>query len=397
MNVRDDLKAYVDGELPQARAEQVRQALEADPDLRAEADFYRALGSSIRAHAAEVQVVGADRAMERATRPGLLSRLGRRGLVASGLTAVLALIALGVVLDPSRSHQEAVSMDRAMDKEAEQSAVASSPAPAYSEQAPASSERAPGRGGAGSMQEERFRAKSLDAGARDEMEPSRLIVPDDAMIIRTAALRLEAPDVPAAHRRATQVASSVGGYVEASQIYQSARAESSLTLRVPVRKLEEALERLRELGRVSFETSDSEDVTGQHADIGARLKALRAEEQGYVEMLSSSRRVSDSLEIRSRLGNVRQTIESLESQQAALKDRAAMSKIELTLTTPPPAQPKPVSQAWNEEAWNSAVAGVSSAGRSIARALIFVFVYLPIWAPVFVGFAWAWRRWGPLL
>lgn len=46
--MNDDLKAYVDGELPPDAAERLRLALERDPVLRAEADALRALSTALR-------------------------------------------------------------------------------------------------------------------------------------------------------------------------------------------------------------------------------------------------------------------------------------------------------------------------------------------------------------
>lgn len=46
--MNDDLKAYVDGELPPDAAERLRVALESDPALREEAEAMRALSSALR-------------------------------------------------------------------------------------------------------------------------------------------------------------------------------------------------------------------------------------------------------------------------------------------------------------------------------------------------------------
>lgn len=46
--MNDDLKAYVDGELPPDAAERLRTALDADPALAREADALRALGVALR-------------------------------------------------------------------------------------------------------------------------------------------------------------------------------------------------------------------------------------------------------------------------------------------------------------------------------------------------------------
>ncbi|MBZ0214065.1 MAG: hypothetical protein K8H99_09720 [Nitrospirae bacterium] len=65
MNIREDLKAYLDGELSPQRMEEVRAALEADPALREELEFMRLMGFEIKRMAAEPHVAGVEGALGR--------------------------------------------------------------------------------------------------------------------------------------------------------------------------------------------------------------------------------------------------------------------------------------------------------------------------------------------
>ena len=51
MNFREDIKAYIDGELTEARAAEVRSAIDADPTLRDEYEFMKGLSSQIQSSA----------------------------------------------------------------------------------------------------------------------------------------------------------------------------------------------------------------------------------------------------------------------------------------------------------------------------------------------------------
>ncbi|HEY3781951.1 MAG TPA: hypothetical protein VGL56_12775 [Fimbriimonadaceae bacterium] len=59
MSIRDDLKAFVDNELPAERAEEVRLAIEQDPALQQEVTFMKLLSREIQESAAEPEIKGA--------------------------------------------------------------------------------------------------------------------------------------------------------------------------------------------------------------------------------------------------------------------------------------------------------------------------------------------------
>ncbi len=63
MSIREDLKAFVDGELTLARAEEVRLAVDADPALQQEVHYMKLLSENIREEATEPEVLGIDKAL----------------------------------------------------------------------------------------------------------------------------------------------------------------------------------------------------------------------------------------------------------------------------------------------------------------------------------------------
>lgn len=60
MSLRDDLKAYVDGELPPMRMAEIRDAIERDPELAAEVRELEAIGRTLRAEAWQPTAAGLD-------------------------------------------------------------------------------------------------------------------------------------------------------------------------------------------------------------------------------------------------------------------------------------------------------------------------------------------------
>ena len=108
MNLHEDLKAYLDGELDSIRTEEVRSALERDPALRRELAEIQSLQSDLKHHIAEIQPHGLEKtlaALDKAPKPSLQWRY--RFAWASGLA--VAAIALCVYLVPKNRFDEATA------------------------------------------------------------------------------------------------------------------------------------------------------------------------------------------------------------------------------------------------------------------------------------------------
>jgi hypothetical protein len=203
---------------------------------------------------------------------------------------------------------------------------------------------------------------------------------DASKIIRTGALQLEVVDVTASLNAARGSIVGMGGYIGASQQQRDGdNVLATITYRIPSERWEEALDALRKLGKEVGEQTDSADVAGQLVDLGARIRNLKASETALVKHLAEAARVSDVLEIESRLSDVRGQIEQLSAQKAGLDDQVAYA----TLTVTYGVEVQAVKQA--AESWNPKNevdrAGASLVGflQALATAGIwFAIVWLPI-------------------
>jgi hypothetical protein len=126
----------------------------------------------------------------------------------------------------------------------------------------------------------------------------------------------------------------------------------------------------------------------------ARLKVLRAEESDYLTLLSRARSVAAIMAVRDKLTEIREEIESIDSQRKTTRDLAAMSTINVTLSQKTAiGEPKPEGgDSWLNDSWASAVNGLASAGRVLAQLFIFILVWSPLWIPTTLIGAWAYRR-----
>ncbi|MGH9945759.1 MAG: DUF4349 domain-containing protein [Pyrinomonadaceae bacterium] len=107
-----------------------------------------------------------------------------------------------------------------------------------------------------------------------------------------------------------------------------------MTLRVPSDRFTETLSEIRAAsGRVISETVKGEDVTEEFIDIEARLKAKRALEQQFMEIMKRANTVDDALSVQGQLADVRGEIERIEGRMRFLQNQASLSTIKLRIQT----------------------------------------------------------------
>ena len=104
MNFREDIKAYIDGELTEARAAEVRSAIDADPALREEYEFMKGLSSQIQSSAKSAPVLGYEK-----VKAAVAGKRRFKVRWVEGLVAAAAVTILGVVMYPVFSQSPAAS------------------------------------------------------------------------------------------------------------------------------------------------------------------------------------------------------------------------------------------------------------------------------------------------
>ena len=162
--------------------------------------------------------------------------------------------------------------------------------------------------------------------------------PAPRVLIRTADLRLRVRDYDDARRAVAATARRMGAFV-AGEAEQRLPYEvtNTLTLRVEAARFDTLMEALAALGEEVVERRVSvDDVTEQAVDLESRLRARRAVEARYVEILGRSGTIEDVLAVEARLAETREAIELAEGQLRGLRDRVALSTITLTISEESP-------------------------------------------------------------
>lgn len=370
LRVRDEIKAYVDGELGALARWRIARHLARCAECREEEIAMVDLTNKMRMNPQMAAPEGLRERVLQSVRPepgpAVVRKLWNRPAL-SMVVSVIIVCAVGAAVIPTFTRTRGSSTELSARENAKAIGVEmrlASPSPPS--------------------------AKSLGAPAPGGMAPSQAPAPM-FMVIKTADLKLEVERFQEAYGEAVSIAGSLGGYVTDSSAETSGPAPSTgrMTIRVPVREFERGVERLSTLGKVREKSVSGEDVTGEVVDLESRLRNKRAEERQYLQIMNRAQRIPDIVTVSSELYRVRGEIEEMEGRLKYLKSAAAMSTINLTIIQKQ--KPKPAASALGKT-WSSALTSLAGTFRSLAAAGIWLLVYSPFWALPIGALLYAKRR-----
>jgi Domain of unknown function (DUF4349) len=210
-------------------------------------------------------------------------------------------------------------------------------------------------------------------------------LPMRRMIARSAQVRVVVADPAAVARSLGSQVDAAGGYISDSKEWRSGgQMLASLTIRVPVDKLEPTLNVIRHAAiRVESENLSGDDVTEEYTDLGAQLTNLRVTETELRALLGTVRerthKAADIMEVFNQLTEVRGQIDQVQARITTLDKLADLATINLDLV------PDALTQPLTTAAWHP-TAAVRAAFRTLLGTLkalfdgtVWVLVYiLPI-------------------
>jgi hypothetical protein len=244
-------------------------------------------------------------------------------LPAAGVLAA-ALLALVVVLGNSGSSEDAH--------------VAALAPPTAPEALPKAAQAAPREADATSSSGSAAPAPAADqAGRRSSAAPAPAAAPGSAerKVQRSADLVLQVPTskFESTSDGVIRTVDRFDGIVASSTIASddSTGGEATFALRIPTERLDDALAALSKLGHVSQRSQNLVDITGAFTSVEDRLSDARAERRGLLRALgrASTQQQIDSL--RARLRIVRSQIARLNGDLEALRRRADLSSVSVTV------------------------------------------------------------------
>jgi Domain of unknown function (DUF4349) len=161
----------------------------------------------------------------------------------------------------------------------------------------------------------------------------------DLLIIKTGSLGLQVSGIDAALASASAKIAALGGYVSGSDRSGDGDAQTAnVTYRIPASQWDAALVALRGLAiKVLGESTQTQDVTGDVLDLGARITNLQATEAALQAIMAKATRITDVLDVQAQLTDVRGQIEQLSTERKHLQEQASYSTLTVTYSLKPEA------------------------------------------------------------
>ena len=159
----------------------------------------------------------------------------------------------------------------------------------------------------------------------------------DRRIISNANLLIEVQrgKFQVAFDNALLLADKFGGYVVSSNSTatddEGTMRSGTIALRVPENAFAQALSDAGKLGEVKSRDVDTQDVTEEYLDLGARLKNAEAQEKAFLALLDKAKTIDEILQVRQVLSQAQVEIEQLKGRIRFLDEHTSFSTLTISL------------------------------------------------------------------
>jgi hypothetical protein len=166
--------------------------------------------------------------------------------------------------------------------------------------------------------------------AAKELPQAQAVAKESRMIARAVTLSLSTDKFDDMRAAIERVAGAHQGRIASLSASGDPPTHRSLsaTVLVPVAETDAAVSSLRSLGTVVQESQSSEDITDNHRDLAIRLANAKVEEGRLGELLArGTDKLTDVLAVEQAQSRVRGEIEQMTAEEQAMAGRAALSTI----------------------------------------------------------------------
>jgi hypothetical protein len=163
---------------------------------------------------------------------------------------------------------------------------------------------------------------TVDAGGVD-----LAAVADGRHIISTAQVDLTAPDADAVTAGISDLVAEVGGFVSAADTSRVDGTRTTMVLRVPPEAFDDVLGQLAELGELTAQRIETEEVTQQVVDLGSRITTAEASVVRLRELLDRTGSVAEIAQVETELLARETTLQTLRGQLRTIERQVELATI----------------------------------------------------------------------
>lgn len=206
-------------------------------------------------------------------------------------------------------------------------------------------------------------------------------------IVRTADITLASTSFDEDVEALTRLTQELGGYVSSVNVSGEASQRKDrvayYSLRIPSDRLDEFLNGVEGIGRVTSRYETATDMTTQYSDTQMRLTTQQTKMERLNELLKQATDVSDLLEIESEIANTQYTIDQLESSLRTIDRNVDRSDVSVTLWEQSAGETAQTAELtlWQRigSGFEASVNGLAAFGQNL---LVFLAMLLPVLVPL---------------
>ena len=347
----EELMAYLDGELPAARAAATAAHLGECEECQAAVDGFRNVSQTLKAWnvgavkteipQGVVNALEERREVKRDDGKSGWRRIWRRQplLAYAGLMATVVIALIGTTRFIGGNSNNVFS--QVASQVTDEPPFAAVPSREFSrleqfakvQKAPSATTQSYGYG----LTADTASTHSAGISPRREQPSSedKALTQNAPMIIRTAELQLITKEFDKTRTAMEAILKKHHGYIADLKVEGATGSGRTLTstLRVPADQLDSTLTELKTLGRVSSESQGGQDVTSQYVDLQARLANSRNTEKRLTDILNNrTGKLKDVLDVEEELDRVRGEIEEMEAESKQMTKQVSFATVNVSIT-----------------------------------------------------------------
>ena len=178
--------------------------------------------------------------------------------------------------------------------------------------------------------------KSNPVSDKVENREGALANEENRKLIRDGSAEVQTKEFDKFVTELEKTVAALGGYLESSNIQNNSYSDYSnryadFTVRVPAEKFDEFFEKVGSLATLTNKTSSIRDITADYIDVESRIKALEAEQKSLLSILERATKISDIIEVQSRLTDVNAQLDAFNSKLRSFDNLVAYSTIILNV------------------------------------------------------------------
>ncbi len=177
---------------------------------------------------------------------------------------------------------------------------------------------------------------------RSAVSPAADVKLQSRALIKTAAISLRSPDIPAVIRKVDGYAARVGGTVTSEDTNTNTHGtdvSTRIVLSVPEKGFQRSFDTISGFGDLVSRSSSTQDVTSRVVDVASRVTSAQDSISQLRTLFHRATNLTQVIALERELSDREANLEALQSEQRSLASSTAMSTLTVDATRPKAAPP----------------------------------------------------------